>query len=116
MNDLSKALEETINSENISKIKDSLYPLLIDNADELLSTILKDTILSEIPIIKTVNTVGKVFGGINQYLLTEKIIVFLFQIKDIDINKRKEFLLKLDGVQKKEILGQLAIVLDNTID
>lgn len=112
MNDLSKALEETINSENISKIEDSLYPLLIENADELLSTILKDNVLSEIPIIKTINTIGKVFGGINQYLLAEKIIIFLFQIKDININERKDFLLKLNGAQKQEILGQLVVVLD----
>ncbi len=112
MNDLSRSLEETILDEDVSKIEDTANPLSADYADVALSALLDDSILGQLPVIKTLYTVGKVWGGITNYLLVEKILTFLFQLKDVDVEERKRFLNKLDSAERREIINQLIIVLD----
>lgn len=54
----------------------------------------------------------QIYKGIRDYLLAEKIKLFLYELNSISVNERNKFFKELDSAKKKRIFSQLILVLD----
>jgi hypothetical protein len=124
-------LGESIRSNSLIKISSDLFEVGLD-------TFLEDGILKDIPIIGTIVGLTKAGIGIRDKLFAKKILKFLFEIKDIPFEERKDFIEKinsdpsyatkvgesilliidkLDDFKKAELIGKLFVYsVNGTID
>lgn len=77
---LSKAMRETISSEHLSAVGDI--------GEVFLDTALNDGLLKDIPIISTIVGAGKIVSNVKDYLFVNKLISFLYPIKDTKTEER----------------------------
>jgi uncharacterized ubiquitin-like protein YukD len=90
------SLEETLKDSNLQEITTDLAEALLDTAFE-------EGLLKDIPIIGTLLGLGKTAIKLSDRLLLKKIIYFISELKDIDISKRKEMILRIDSSKKQRI-------------
>ena len=131
MKEIEQSLDKTIDSSN-------LEGLTTDFAEIALDSVMEDGILKEIPVFGTIFKVAKLGVNVNDFLLYKKVFKFLFQIKDISLDKRQQFyeniketedynknvgeavlllLDKLDDMEKPAIIGKLfAETLNGNLD
>ena len=57
-----------------------------------IDSLLDDSIIKEIPVIKTVNSVFKIGKSINTAFFYKKLITFLVNMNDIGIEERERFI------------------------
>lgn len=112
MDKITKSLQESIKASKLDKLDDTLGELYQDYSEVGLDLFISDEILKELPIIKTLIAVPKIWQGISNYLLANKVLKFLFQLKDIPIEVREKFIKELEGEKKGKIIGQLMLILD----
>ncbi len=119
MDKLSESLSKTISESNLEKVNSELEATLIDSSEALLeatsSELLSDTaagIVDEVPVLKSILLVPKLFKGISSFLLAKKIIRFLSELDSIPIEERRKFIEELDGNKKKQILENLILIID----
>lgn len=105
------SFQETITNTDLSDISKDLVESSIDS-------FLTDGVLKEIPVVKSIIGVIKVSSNISEYLFLKKIISFLNGIKDIDPQKRKKVIDKIDISKKYRIkVGEkLLYILDRSDD
>ncbi len=122
-------LGESIISENLTKLTKDLLEVGLDS-------FLENGILRDIPIIGSFSSIAKIGIGIRDKIFAKKILMFLFEIKDIPFEKRKEFtdkinsnseysskvgetilliIDKLDDIKKAELIGKLFVYSINGI-
>lgn len=77
---LSMAMKDTISSEHLS--------LVGDIGEVVLDTTLNDGILKDIPVISTIVGTGKLVANVRDYLFVNKLISFLYPIKDTSASDR----------------------------
>lgn len=92
---VAKAMEETISSEHLIVVED-IGEVLID-------TTLNDGLLKDIPVISTLVGVRKLITNIKDYLFVNKLISFLYPIKDTSANERIEAIKKWEKDSKYRI-------------
>ena len=114
-----------INMKNI--VQDFNNSLAMNSSDIIgdymelgIDSTLDDGILKEIPIVKTVLSIGKISIGIRERKLIKNLVVFLNELNSgsIDkeeLDKHKEMLKKNSKKAEKE-LGRILIILEQTID
>jgi len=109
--DLSASLEETIKDAD-------LHNVTIDLAETITDSLLNDGLLHEIPIIGTIVGLTKVSFNISERLFIKKIMYFLSEIKDIDVEKRNKLISDIENSDKQKVrVGEkLLYILDRCDD
>lgn len=113
-----------------------LKELDIELADILLSRTISSEIV-ELPIIKMLSVIWEIGKSVKEYLFKKKLIAFLIEINDIDLEKKDRYLKKikdnklyektgislleildsLDSVDKAKLVGKLYLhVIENEVE
>ncbi|WP_291117519.1 hypothetical protein [Empedobacter sp. UBA7248] len=114
MNEISKlsnSLELTLKDSELQNVSIDLFETLIDS-------ILSEGILKDIPIIGTIVGLTKASINFKDRLFIKKLMYFISEIKEIDIEKRKKMISKIDSSEKIKIkVGEkLIYILDKCDD
>jgi hypothetical protein len=95
-NNLSTSFNETLKDSDLQSVSGNLSELIIDS-------VLEDGILKDIPVISTIVGLSKIGIKISDRILLNKIISFLFELRDVPKYKREEMVNKIDNSQKYKI-------------
>lgn len=106
MNEISKSLQDSITSENLSKLDN-------DTIDRALSGDVN--VLESIPLIGTIVKLGKWIVNGSNYLFMRKACCFLFEIKDISPKERYEFIGEIEA-REKDRAGEVFLSLIDRLD
>jgi hypothetical protein len=107
---LSNSLEETLKDSDLQNVT-------IELAETFTDTLLGEGLLREIPIIGAIVGLTKASISLNERLLIKKLIYFLAEFKDIDIEKRKKLILTIDNSEKQKIrVGEKLLYIINRCD
>ncbi len=110
--EIRNSLDLTLSSSAIEEAADEIKVIGGDLMEVGLDALLNDGLLRDIPIIGMLISAGKAAGSISNFLLTKKIIRFIFQLKDTTLEERKKFLDELGSNRKNDILENLMLILD----
>jgi len=108
---LSNSLEETLKDSNLQNVT-------IELAETFTDSLLNEGLFREIPIIGTIIGLTKASLGLNERLLIKKLIYFIAELKDIDIEKRHKLISKIKSSEKQRIsVGEkLLYIIDKSDD
>jgi len=99
----------TLQAENLSVVGDL--------AEVGIDAVIDDCILRDIPILGVIVGVEKVIGNISNVLFTRKIAAFLFNLKDIDSERRRKAIEKWEEDSKYRIhVGEALLNMINRCD
>lgn len=106
--------KDLVNSLDVSIRKSDLSNLVKIGSEIALDNVLKDGLLKDIPVFNTLVQVYNATNQIREEIFTKKVYRFLFEINDITIEKRREFIKRLerDKVYKRKVGETLVILLD----
>lgn len=93
---ISESFNKTIIDSDLSNIPGDLLEQSIDS-------ILEEGILEAIPIVRTIKGAIKTASNIQDRLFLNKIVSFLFHLKDVDINQRQKMISDIDSSKKYKI-------------
>jgi len=110
--EIRNSLDLTLNSSAIENAADQIQNIGGDLMEVGFDALLNDGLLKDIPIVGMMVSVGKIAGSISNFLLTKKIIMFLYQLKDTSLDERKKFLEELGSEKRKNILENLMLILE----
>ncbi len=108
---LSTSFNETLKDSDLQSLGGNLSELVIDS-------VLEDGIMKDIPIISTIIGLSNIGIKISDRILLNKIISFLFELKDIPKSKREEMITKIDNSKKYKIkVGEkILLIIDKCND
>src|SRR5690606_4404137 len=96
MSDISDKLVEVIKDDNFQDT-------IVDLGETAIDTILEDGILRDIPFLGTIFGLTKATMSIQDKLFVKKILTFLLQLKDTDLEQRRKQIEKIDRDSKYKI-------------
>jgi hypothetical protein len=101
-------------SFNDSLLAPGLNELAKDISEVSLDRIIEDPTFREVPLIGTLLNVYKVAVGIRGAFIVKKVAKFLFRLREISVEDRREFLNKLqkDEKYKGQVVEKLLLILD----
>ena len=108
---LSNSLELTLKDSDLQNVT-------IDLAETFSYALLNDGILKDIPIIGTIVGLTKAALSLNERLIIKKLIYFISELNDIDIEKRNKLISEIDNSEKVQIkVGEkLLYIIDKSED
>lgn len=112
MDNINKSLDDTLLSSSTDEATKAMMDISEDLTEVSLDTLIKNDIVKEIPVIKTLLVFPKLVKGISNYLFLQKIIRFLFELKETSQDERQKFLTNLEGSKREEIISNLLLVID----
>lgn len=106
-----ESFDETIVDSDLSSIPADLLEQSID-------AIMEDGILQSIPIVRTIVGAIKTAGNIQDRLFLNKILSFLFHLKDVDPRQRQEMINNIDrsGIYQVRVGQKLLYIIDKCDD
>lgn len=110
MDKLSKSFSLTIEGATLNEASIAASETLVDLSENVIDTV--TDIADDIPIIKTILTIPKVFRGISNLMLAKKIIKFLTQLESISQEERKKFMNELEEGKRNQIIENLMLVIE----
>ena len=106
---LSESMELTMDKGNLS--------VLGDLGEVAIDAVMDDGILRDVPILSTVVGLGKCFRNVSDVLFAKKLIVFLYGLKDADVQQREEAISKWESDAKYRIrVGEILLNMINRCD
>jgi uncharacterized ubiquitin-like protein YukD len=96
INKLSNSLKETLADSDLQNVTSDL-------AETFTDTLLTEGLLKEIPIIGTIIGLTKASISLNERLLIKKLIYFLSELKDINIEKRQQLIDQIEVSEKSRV-------------
>lgn len=109
--ELSTSLEETLKDSDLQNVT-------ADLAEAFTDTLLNDGLLRDIPIIGTIIGLTKASISLNERLLIKKLIYFIAELKDIDVEKRRKLISTIENseTQKIRVGEKLLYIIDKCED
>jgi hypothetical protein len=96
---------------------DRLQEIAIDGAEVALDSFLAEGVLREIPIVGTIYKISKAAWGIKDAIFAKAVYKFLFELKDIPLEKRKAFIEKISSNPEYDTkVGEKIIVILDKLD
>ncbi|WP_425658364.1 hypothetical protein [Tenacibaculum ascidiaceicola] len=110
-NNLSTSFYETLKDTDLQNVSGDLSELIIDS-------VLENGILRDIPVISTIIGISNIGIKISDRILLNKIISFLFELKNIPNSKREEMINKIDNSEKYKVkVGEkILLIIDKCND
>ena len=106
---LTESMELTLDKSNLSVVGD-IGEVIIDAA-------LDDGIFKDIPVIGAIVGAGKCIKNVSDVLFTRKLIAFLFELRDTDVNEREKAIAKWESDAKYRIrVGEVLLNMINRCD
>jgi len=93
---LSNSLEETLKDSDLQNVT-------IELAETFTDTLLNEGLLRDIPIIGTIVGLTKATISLNDRLLIKKLIYFISELKDIDVEKRNRLVSTIENSEKQRL-------------
>ena len=112
MDKIAKSLENTIKESELQKIGQIGTELLPELEEIIVDQFIYNGPGKEIPIVKTIFAIKQTATSISSFLLSKKILSFLYELRDIPIIKRRKFVQELEGKNQKNIFEHLILILD----
>jgi hypothetical protein len=83
-----------------------------------LDSALEDGLIKDIPVIGTVFGIGKIYLSITDKLFSKKLMLFIYEIKDIPVAKRTKIIEKIQNENKfgSELGEKILMIIDKTND
>ncbi|ENM5912933.1 hypothetical protein I2709_001239 [Vibrio mimicus] len=108
----------SLSKKFISLLKDeNSQTALIDGADAVAGYLADDELLSSIPVVNTMVSVGKGALSYRDRKLVKKISIFLSRLEDVEAHKITEFVDRLENDDYREKVGdKLLTLLDRADD
>lgn len=104
------SLENSIISDELTSITSDLLEVGLDS-------FLKDGVLKEIPIVGNLVGLTMIGIGIRDRIFMKKILNFLYELKDIPVKKREEFVSKINSEQEYSgKVGETILVIIDKLD
>ena len=105
-----------IQLDNVIK-NETLLELSTDYAELAIDGILDEGVLRDIPAVGSVIGLVKFGNSINQYIFTKKVYSFLFELKSVPQNDRKQMIDKINESRKKQSkVGQVILELLDKVE
>ena len=106
-----ESFDETIVDSDLSSIPADLLEQSID-------AIMEEGLLQSIPVVRTIVGAIKTAGNIQDKLFLNKILTFLFHLKDVDAYQRQEMINNIDRSERYQVrVGQkLLYIIDKCDD
>jgi hypothetical protein len=110
-NNLSTSFNETLKDSDLQNVGGNLSELVIDS-------VLEDGILKDVPVISAIIGLSNIGIKISDRILLNKIISFLFELRNIPRAKREEMINKIDNSKKYKIkVGEkILLIIDKCND
>ena len=110
-NSIQESFDKTLKGTNLQDI-------MIDLSDTTIDTLLKDELLKEIPVVKTLVAFAKLGANIHDRLFLKKIISFMNGLKDIPHTERSRMIDKIDASKEQRVkVGEkLLYIIDSCND
>ncbi len=89
-NDIRKAIEDSIKTDELSSLTHEIGEIVLDS-------IFEEGALKDIPVFSTITAFVKTGINIREKIFVKKILKFLFELRDVSIKDRTEFLYKIDN-------------------
>lgn len=106
---LSESMELTMDKGNLS--------VLGELGEVAIDAVMDDGVLRDVPILSTVVGVGKCIRNVSDVLFAKKLITFLFELKDVDMQQREEAIAKWEKDAKYRIrVGETLLNMINRCD
>lgn len=110
MKSIELSLIDEISKEHIENIVEDISEVALD-------AILKDGILKDLPAIGIIVSLIKTSNNIREKIFAKKLLKFLYTLKDIPIEKRLEFINRIEEKEGfKQKVGETIIVLLEQLD
>ncbi len=108
---LSNSLKNTLTDSNLQEVT-------IDLAETFTDSFLDNGLIKDIPILGTIIGLTKASINLNERLLIKKLIYFLAELKDIELQKRQKLINEIDFSEKHKInIGEkLLYIIDKCDD
>lgn len=108
---LSDTIVETITTTELQDVSKELAEIAVDG-------IFQEAILRDIPILGTVVGLGKGVMSISDRLFTKKLLLFIFEIKDLTSEERNKQITKIqrDSKYENSIGEKLLMIIDKSND
>jgi len=94
----------------------NLRDITIDLAEAGVDQLLAEGIVRDIPILGTLVRLRTSFGLVRDYVFTKKVAKFLIGVAEIEEEKRKEFLKKVQERNEQRRLGETLLLLLDRLD
>lgn len=95
-NNIQSSFEVTLTNSNLQNLNADVTEFAIDR-------LLDDELLKEIPIVSTIASILKIGANIHDRLFLKKLLSFLFQLKNVPIDKRKKMIEGIDDSKKYRV-------------
>lgn len=100
------------NSFDISFLRKNFEGISIDIAESIIDQAIENEIIKEIPIVKTIHSVGKTILGIKQLAFKRKVLKFLVYTSDLSTEEKQRFISSMDEATEKRTSEVLLHFLD----
>jgi len=112
--DTTKNINSTLDS---SLVSDELINITTELTEVSIDSLLQDGILKDIPIIGTLIGLTRIGVSVRDKLFLKKVLLFLYQLKDIPGEKRQSFIEKINSENKfKTKVGESIMLLVDKIN
>lgn len=109
-------MKENTTKSILSSIASDLTSITKDVAEAAFDSITKDEFLKNIPLLNTLHSVVKAGIDVRERLFINKVLKFLFELKDIPVNKRENFMLQLQDSGQQAKAGENIIAILDKLD
>ncbi len=107
--DIEKVIENSIKTNELDDLTKELGEVALDS-------ILDDGILKDLPIFSTISAVVKIGINIKERIFVKKILRFLFELKEVPLKERNEFVDKInnDSQFESKVGESIIMIIDKT--
>ncbi len=110
MDKITAGFSDSIADSKLDEANKDLEDTISDLGDDTIKQLTKAS--EDLPVVKYIFTLLKIYKDISGWFLVKKIIRFLHQIEDIPYQQRREFVEDLKSKKKEEIIENLLLVLE----
>jgi hypothetical protein len=109
-------MPDKIGKSLFSSVSADLTSVTKDVAEAALDSITKGEFLKNVPILNTVHSLVKAGFDIREHLFINKVLKFLFELKDIPLHKRQDFVYQLEEGEFQKNAGEKVIAILDKLD
>lgn len=100
----------------INSVGGDLKDLSADLGEVALDSFIQNDVVKDIPIIGSLLKLYRTSLGIKEYLFAKKVYKFLFELQDIPLETRQDFVNKIEAEDNTHKVGESLIILLDKLD
>ncbi|MDU0370586.1 hypothetical protein ACFPAF_09305 [Hymenobacter endophyticus] len=109
-------MENNLSKSILAATASSLTDISKDVLEATFDSVLDEGLIKDIPVLNTVHSLFKIGSSIKEKIFINMLLKFLFELKDIAIDKRIDFVNKLQDGEYRDKAGEKIIVILDKLD